>query len=162
MDLNKEQLKKAYPDLYVEIRGEAIKEGFDDGFAKGKAEGVTQGAEAERSRIRAVEEQLIAGHEDLIMTMKYDGKTSGPEAAVKVLAAEKKAGSVNLEKMRTMKAVKEEAGVETARVTEETFEALVEKYQTEHGCKRTEAIKAVAIANPKAHEEWLARVNKQK
>jgi signal peptide peptidase SppA len=48
-----------------------------------------EGAQLERERIQAVEEQLIPGYEALINQLKYDGKTTGVEAAVKVLAAEK-------------------------------------------------------------------------
>lgn len=48
-----------------------------------------EGAARERARIQSVEEQLISGHETLIQALKFDGKTSGAEAAVKVLAAEK-------------------------------------------------------------------------
>ena len=48
-----------------------------------------EGAETERSRIQAVREQSMPGHEALIEALAFDGKTSGPEAAVKVLAAEK-------------------------------------------------------------------------
>lgn len=47
------------------------------------------GARAERERIQAVESQLISGHEALINALKFDGKTSGPEAAVAVLNAER-------------------------------------------------------------------------
>jgi hypothetical protein len=59
----------------------------DAAFAKGKSDG----ASAERDRIKAVESQgeNLPGHEALIQEMKFDGKTTGPEAAVKVLAAEK-------------------------------------------------------------------------
>lgn len=48
-----------------------------------------QGATAERERIAAVRAQLLAGHEALIDTLAADGKTTGPEAAVAVLQAEK-------------------------------------------------------------------------
>lgn len=48
-----------------------------------------EGAESERKRIQSVEEQLIPGHESLINSLKSDGKTTGAEAAIKVLAAEK-------------------------------------------------------------------------
>lgn len=53
--------------------------------------GRTEGAAAERDRIKAVEAQgeNLPGHEKLIQEMKFDGKTTGPEAAVRVLAAEK-------------------------------------------------------------------------
>lgn len=48
-----------------------------------------EGAAAELARIQAVEGVTLPGHEALIASLKYDGKTSGPEAAVAVLAAEK-------------------------------------------------------------------------
>ena len=48
-----------------------------------------EGAASERERIQAVREQSMPGHEALIEALAFDGKTSGPEAAVKVLAAEK-------------------------------------------------------------------------
>lgn len=48
-----------------------------------------QGAEAERARIQAVREQSMPGHEKLIDALAFDGKTSGPEAALQVLAAER-------------------------------------------------------------------------
>ena len=86
MDIvTKENLKEAYPDLFAEIYGDGFTAGSNDGLSRGKAEG----AEAERKRIKEVEEQLIPGHEALIASLKFDGKTTGPEAAVKVLNAEK-------------------------------------------------------------------------
>lgn len=58
-------------------------------------EGKVMGATAERERIQGVEAQGMKGHEALIATLKFDGKTTGPEAAVQVLAAEKtKQGNV--------------------------------------------------------------------
>jgi len=57
---------------------------------------VKEGADAERARIQAVEGQALPGHEALISTLKFDGKTSGPEAAVAVLAAEKKKKTARL------------------------------------------------------------------
>ncbi len=48
------------------------------------------GAKAERERIQAVEAQFLPGHEDLIAKLAFDGKTTGEQAAVAVLAAEKK------------------------------------------------------------------------
>lgn len=50
-----------------------------------------EGAAAERARIQAVEEQAMPGHEALIAALKFDGKTTGPEAAAAVVAAHKKA-----------------------------------------------------------------------
>ena len=48
-----------------------------------------EGAAAERARIVAVREQALPGHEALVEAMAFDGKTTGPEAAVQVLAAER-------------------------------------------------------------------------
>lgn len=48
-----------------------------------------EGAAAERTRIQAVEGQLIPGHEALINTLKFDGKSSAGDAAIAVNAAEK-------------------------------------------------------------------------
>lgn len=47
------------------------------------------GAQQEHARIQAVEAQSMPGHEALIHALKSDGKTSGRDAAVLVLAAEK-------------------------------------------------------------------------
>lgn len=48
-----------------------------------------EGAQAELARIQAVQAQHIPGHEALIASLIADGKTTGPEAAVQVLAAER-------------------------------------------------------------------------
>jgi capsid assembly protease len=67
MDL--ETLKAEYPDLVQAI--------------------VADGAAAERARIADVEAQALPGHADLIAQFKADGKTTGPEAAAAILAAER-------------------------------------------------------------------------
>ena len=48
-----------------------------------------EGAQAEIARAASVREQLMPGHEALINTLAADGKTSGPEAAMAVLSAER-------------------------------------------------------------------------
>jgi ribosomal protein L16 Arg81 hydroxylase len=59
-----------------------LKRQFDEGFKAG--------AEAERKRIQSVEEQTLPGHEALIAKLKFDGHTTAQQAAVQVLAAERK------------------------------------------------------------------------
>lgn len=54
-----------------------------------RAEGREEGASAERARIQAVEAHLMPGHEALVQSLKFDGKTSGPEAASQILQAER-------------------------------------------------------------------------
>jgi signal peptide peptidase SppA len=53
------------------------------------AEGHAAGALAERERVLAVEGQALPGHEALIAKLKADGRTTGPEAALAVLNAER-------------------------------------------------------------------------
>lgn len=89
MKLTLAEFKEAYPEMYESIVRDGFDKGSADGYARGKAEGLEAGASSERDRIKAVEEQLIPGHEQLIATLAFDGVTTGPEAAVKVLAAEK-------------------------------------------------------------------------
>ncbi len=48
-----------------------------------------EGASAERDRIKAIEDQLVPGHEALVNSMKFDGKSSAGDVAIAVLAAEK-------------------------------------------------------------------------
>lgn len=48
-----------------------------------------EGSAGERDRIKAVREQSMPGHEALIDALAADGKTTGPEAAMQVLAAER-------------------------------------------------------------------------
>lgn len=67
MDL--ETIKAEYPDLVLAIAADA--------------------AAAERSRIADVEAQALPGHDALVAQLKADGKTTGPEAAAAILAAEK-------------------------------------------------------------------------
>jgi len=57
--------------------------------AEGAESGRTEGATAERERIQSVMSMSMAGHEELVQTLAFDGVTTGPEAAAKVLQAEK-------------------------------------------------------------------------
>lgn len=50
-----------------------------------------EGSAAERLRIQQVEAQLLPGHEALITALKFDGKSTGGDAAMAVLAADKAA-----------------------------------------------------------------------
>lgn len=74
--------------------------GFDATLSAARAEAATQGATAERTRIQAVLAQSLAGHEALIQTLAFDGTTTGPEAAVQVLSAERASGTQRLEDLK--------------------------------------------------------------
>lgn len=73
--MNVEQLEKDHPELAASLRAE--------------------GAASERARIQAVEQQLMPGHETLIAGMKFDGKSTGGDAALAIVAAEKKSREVH-------------------------------------------------------------------
>ncbi len=82
-------LKADHQDTYNEIFAAGKDAGIEEGKTAGIDEGKKAGAQAEADRIKAVEAQLIPGHEDLIAELKADGVTTGDQAAAKVLAAEK-------------------------------------------------------------------------
>lgn len=67
MDLNK--LKADHPELFAQV--------------------VALGAQQELERIQGVKATLIPGHEALVETMMFDGKTSAADAALKINAAER-------------------------------------------------------------------------
>lgn len=77
------------PTMTPQEAAAAFKAENPDAAALLVAEGHTAGAAAELARIQAVEAQALPGHEKLIATLKYDGKTSGPEAAAAVVTAER-------------------------------------------------------------------------
>lgn len=78
-EITKGYIEENHPDIADAFRQE--------GHEKGRKEG----AEAETARVKAVQEQTIPGHEALIEQMMFDGKTTGEQAAVQVLKAEKSA-----------------------------------------------------------------------
>lgn len=73
---------------------------FPDLCAQIQAQASSAGATAERTRILDVEAQSLPGHEALIQTLKADGKTTGPEAAVRIIQADRAAGSATLNALK--------------------------------------------------------------
>jgi len=70
---------------------------FPEAVAAFRAEGAT----AERERIQAVQAQSMPGHDALIASLMFDGKTSGAEAAVQVLNAERGARTAAAANLRS-------------------------------------------------------------
>ena len=108
--------------------------------------GVKAGAEAERARIRAVEEQSMRGHEELIASLMFDGKTTGGEAAIQVLAAERKRRGI-VEDFRTPETISDSASESSPMVTQKVDKTMSE-----------EQVAAIAQQewrnNPKLHREF--------
>jgi len=90
MDLK--EMKEKYPDLYAEAvaigKDEGIKEGKAIGLQAVTTEAATAASAAETQRIKDIEALSIPGHEAMIAEMKFDGKTTKAEAAVRILQAE--------------------------------------------------------------------------
>ncbi len=83
MEMTLDLLKADYPDIVAAIKAEVAP--AEDALVSAEA----LGAEKELARIKDVQEQLVPGHEKLVAEMMFDGITTGPEAAVRILAAEK-------------------------------------------------------------------------
>lgn len=84
-DMDQQTLKDQHPDIYKAVIEEGRASGAEDALAKGRLEG----AKAEQERIQSVKEQMMPGHEALIESLMFDGKTTGEQAAVAVLQAER-------------------------------------------------------------------------
>lgn len=92
-EMNLDELKSSHPELVEAITNEARQE-----MGAKVEEARLEGAKAERDRITAVLEQTVPGHEKLVNEMAFDGKTTGEQAAVKVLKAVKEDQVAALEK----------------------------------------------------------------
>lgn len=135
MDLN--ELKTKHPDIfraaYDEGKAAGMVEGIETGkqagFDAGKSEGLTEGAAAEQKRIKDVEAALIPGHEELIASLKADGKTTGTEAMAAVIAAEKRIRTAEKDKLEK-DAVKPAAAPAAPSADEEAAAAAAEEDKT--------------------------------
>lgn len=87
--VTRELLAAEYPDLLAAILEEGMQSGINDG------------AELERARIQSIEAAELPGHESLIASLKFDGKTTGAQAALAVIKAEKELAEKRKESMRS-------------------------------------------------------------
>lgn len=83
--LNASNLAEKRPDLVAEIGAQAVAKTNPPDLAAVRAEA----AAAERQRINDVRAQALPGHEALVEQLAFDGKTTGAEAALQILAAER-------------------------------------------------------------------------
>lgn len=82
--MNLEQLKADHPELVKAITAEATA-----GHAEALAAARAEGAAAEVARIQSVRAQSIPGHEALIESLAFDGTSTGADAALAIVSAEK-------------------------------------------------------------------------
>lgn len=83
--MDRKELELQHPALFAQLKNEFSAEAT----AAATATATAAGAAAERQRIADVRAQSLTGHEALIETLAADGKTTGPEAAMAVLAVER-------------------------------------------------------------------------
>jgi signal peptide peptidase SppA len=158
------ELKEKHPALYAEAMAEGEKAAAGTWSAKvdaARLEGQEDGIGRERARVAAI----------------LDKGVDYPEAAKKAIEegmAVEAAGWLFLEAERTArkKALDGGGGVESAGGSAQAkgdgskppagdFMAEVDRYQLEHkGCKRVEAMKAVARKNPELHAAYTASLGK--
>jgi signal peptide peptidase SppA len=121
-----------------------------------------EGAQAERERIKGIEEAALPGYEQIVAEAKADGKSSGADVALKIVKAENKTREKKLEEIRgeapkPVPAVAVDGVPPPEGKKEKEFMILVDEHQAEKKCSRGEAIKAVAAAHPEAHEKYVAK-----
>lgn len=126
------------------------------GVAEGKAAGVAEGAKAERERIQAIEALARPGHDALIKEMKFDGKTSGPEAAVRILAAIDAQHATRLSDMRS-DAAQASAGAASAPAAEKGSEKEINYHDVARKA-RAKMQAAAATGIPMNEAEAVAAV----
>lgn len=130
MPITMQQVLAEAPDVAEALRAE--------GAAAGEAAAKT----AERERIQSVFAQSMPGHEALINSLAFDGKTFGAEAAVAVLGAEKKLRATALADRRadapaaTFAAAPADAAAEDANATPQTKEAAQAKWDANDGLRK--------------------------
>lgn len=132
------------------ITREALERDHAELFAQLRAEFTAGGAAAERARIAAVREQTLPGHEALVERLAADGRTTGPEAAAAVLAAERSARNAAAAAHfadappAVPGALAPPAGSEAKTGDQKVVEARA--YAAEHKCDFVAALKALGHA----------------
>lgn len=141
-----EQLRADHPDIAKAL--------VDEGHEQGRK----AGGDAERERIQAVLGNALPGHETLVQTLAFDGKTSGPEAAQAVLSAEKSKKAKVLDDLRDdapkpVQVAEEQApaaqqpGATTAQDNPATIAAKASAYQAEQRAKGNKISAAQAVVH---------------
>lgn len=150
-------LTEKCPSVIAEIQaaaaGTAREGGLKDGLAQGHASGLKEGAEIERKRIQEVEAQTMPGHEALIAKLKADGKTTGPEAAVQVLNAERALAKSRLADITGDAPAAVAQPPVSASDPKPSDEDRKEKIIKEHMAKETCDYRTAVLAVSKAHPE---------
>lgn len=87
-EMTLEELKKKYPDVANAYKSEILAEQATGGEAD-----TTEVVDAERNRIKAIDEMTLPGYEDMANKAKYDEPITAEAFAMKMIAAQKKKGT---------------------------------------------------------------------
>ena len=163
--MTKDELRAKHPELFQSVIDDGHSTGVVEGIEQGKkigfADGEKAGAEKERQRIKDVRAQALPGHEALVEEMVADGKTTGAEAAIKILAAEKGKLDEMAKKISSSAVAPVPPVVEPEPAAQkETFEAAVDRLVA-GGLSKGKAIAKVAQDHPDLHQDYIARFNKR-
>lgn len=139
-------LRAEHPEIVSELTREITEAVSATVRAAAFEEGRAAGVAAETQRIKDIEANALPGHDELVASLKFDGKTSGAEAAVQILRAEKAKGATRLAAMRedatAVAAVAAVAAPAAAPVDDGTL-------------KTDEQYKAIWEASPALRSEFL-------
>jgi len=116
----------------------------------------SEGAAAELERVQSVFAATLPGHEQLIEALAFDGKTTGAEAALAVVKAEKDTNAARLAAMQDdANQDSVDASVEDEEATvEKSFDELVAEAK-DGGMTQAQAVRSVVDANPSAYDKYL-------
>ncbi|XVJ69885.1 MAG: S49 family peptidase [Rhizobacter sp.] len=137
------------PQADTTITRESLERDHAGLFAQLRSEFQAEGASNERSRILAVREQALPGHGVLLDRLAMDGKTTGPEAAAAVLAAERsaRAAAAQAHADDAPQAVPtSHAPDDKAEVSQDDKVAKAKAYAAEHKVDFVAALKALNFA----------------
>ena len=146
----------------VQLAPEELEKRENAAHERGRSEGAT----AERERIQAVEAQALPGHQALLQELKFDGTTTGPQAAERILGAENAKRAKAVEDMKAEAPAPVAATVPAEVAGEETGETIEDRCKAEWKKKaelRTEfSTVEQYTAYMKAAERGQARIFGQK
>lgn len=135
-ELTQEALAASHPELVAEIRAE--------------------GAKVELDRVKAVAAVLLPGHESIIESAMFDGKTTGAEAAIAVIKAQSEKGRSVLDAMKAdAQTLVVDASIDDLESGDKGFKALVDDKMSADGITRGKATVLVAGEHPEAHAKYL-------
>lgn len=89
LNMDLKEFKDAHGELYLEVFADGVNKGRKEGAVSAQPEVISKAIATETARVKEVEAQCLVGHEELVNLLKYDGKTTGAQAAMMVLKAEK-------------------------------------------------------------------------